>query len=101
MAQYYKVDNRLLNEEEYNEHCVGLWAVCLFFATAIYCGYQLHGVIPHEWMKEARFAALIIPSVIAGAIEVSSTNALSDIFVIRVYIPCWSLFVPSLLSFPL
>jgi hypothetical protein len=29
MAQYYKVDNRLLNEEEYNEHCVGLWAVCL------------------------------------------------------------------------
>ncbi|MCB1558608.1 MAG: hypothetical protein KDJ50_06770 [Alphaproteobacteria bacterium] len=68
MAQYYKVDNRLLNEEEYNEHCVGLWAVCLFFATAIYCGYQLHGVIPHEWMKEARFAALIIPSVIAGAI---------------------------------
>ncbi|MFA7253890.1 MAG: hypothetical protein WC107_05025 [Patescibacteria group bacterium] len=68
MAQYYKVDNRLLNEEEYNEHCVGLWAVCLFFATAIYCGYQLHGVIPHEWMKEARFAALIIPSVIAGGI---------------------------------
>lgn len=36
MAQYYKVDNRPLNEEEYNEHCVGLWAVCLFFATAIY-----------------------------------------------------------------
>lgn len=68
MAQYYKVDNRLLNEEEYNEHCVGLWAVCLFFATAIYCGYQLHGVIPHEWMKEARFAALIVPSVIVGGI---------------------------------
>ena len=68
MAQYYKVDNRLLNEEEYNEHCVGLWAVCLFFATAIYCGYQLHGVIPHEWMKEARFAALIVPSIIAGGI---------------------------------
>jgi tetrahydromethanopterin S-methyltransferase subunit D len=68
MAQYYKVDNRFLNEEEYNEHCVGLWAVCLFFATAIYCGYQLHGVIPHEWAKEMRFAALVVPSVITGAI---------------------------------
>ncbi|MDD3020665.1 MAG: hypothetical protein PHX61_06755 [Alphaproteobacteria bacterium] len=39
MAQFYKVDNRLLNEEEYNEHCVGLWAVCLFFVTAIYSNY--------------------------------------------------------------
>ncbi|OFW86931.1 MAG: hypothetical protein A3B66_07350 [Alphaproteobacteria bacterium RIFCSPHIGHO2_02_FULL_46_13] len=68
MAQFYKVDNRLLNEEEYNEHCVGLWAVCLFFVTAIYCGYQLHGVIPHEWMKELRFATLIILSVIAGGL---------------------------------
>lgn len=68
MAQFYKVDNRLLNEEEYNEHCVGLWAVCLFFATAIFCGYQLHGVIPHEWMKELRFVALIVPSAIAGGV---------------------------------
>lgn len=68
MAQYYKVDNRLLNEEEYNEHCVGLWVVCLFLATAIYCGYQLHGVIPHEWIKELRFVTLIIPSVIAGGV---------------------------------
>ena len=80
MALYYKVDNRLLNEEEYNEHCVGLWAVCLFFVTAIYCGYQLHGVIPHEWMKEARFAALIVPSVIAGGIAARFAGFVRGVF---------------------
>ena len=51
MAQYYKVDNRFLNEEEYNEHCVGLWAVCLFIGGAILCGYYLHGMIPADWAK--------------------------------------------------
>lgn len=66
MAQFYKVDNSLLSEEEYNEHCVGLWAVCLFIGGAIFCGYQLHEVIPYKWIKEARFAALVIPSIVAG-----------------------------------
>lgn len=83
MAQYYKVDNRLLNEEEYNEHCVGLWAVCLFFATAIYCGYQLHGVIPHEWMKEIRFVALIVPSVIAGGVAARFAGFIRGVFFVR------------------
>lgn len=84
MAQFYKVDNRLLNEEEYNEHCVGLWAVCLFFATAVYCGYQLHGVIPHEWMKEARFAALIIPSIVAGVVVAKLAGFIRGVFFVGV-----------------
>lgn len=84
MAQYYKVDNRLLNEEEYNEHCAGLWAVCLFFATAVYCGYQLHGVIPHEWMKEARFAALIIPSIVAGVVVAKLAGFIRGVFFVGV-----------------
>ncbi len=82
MAQYYKVDNRLLNEEEYNEHCIGFWAVCLFFATAIYCGYRLHGVIPHEWVKGMRFAALIVPSVVAGIIAVRLAGFIRGAFFI-------------------
>jgi hypothetical protein len=68
VAQYYKVDNRLLNEEEYNEHCVGLWAVCLFIGGSIFCGYYLHEMIPADWEKEIRFAALVIPSVIVGIV---------------------------------
>lgn len=68
MVQYYKVDNRLLNEEEYNEHCVGLWAVCLFFVAAILCGYLLYGLIPADWAKELRFAFLVVPAVISGLI---------------------------------
>lgn len=95
MAQYYKVDNRLLNEEEYNEHCVGLWAVCLFFATAVYCGYQLHGVIPHEWMKEARFAALIVPSVIAGGIAARFAGFIRGMFFVSIALG----FIGSLLWF--
>jgi hypothetical protein len=77
MAQYYKVDNRLLNEEEYNEHCVGLWAVCLFIGGAILCGYYLHGMIPADWAKELRFAALVIPSVVVGVypVRTSWTNS--------------------------
>ena len=80
MVQYYKVDNRLLNEEEYNEHCIGLWAVCLFFATAIYCGYQLHGVIPQGWERGIRFAALVIPSFIAGSIAARFAGFIRGVF---------------------
>jgi hypothetical protein len=80
MAQYYKVDNRLLSEEEYNVHCVGLWAVCLFFTTAIYCGFQLYGVIPHEWMKELRFTVLIVPSIIAGGVAARFAGFIRGIF---------------------
>lgn len=86
MAQYYKVDNRLLNEEEYNEHCVSLWAVCLFFATAIYCGYQLHGMIPVEWEKEMRFATLVIPSVIAGIVAAKFAGFIRGAFFVALAI---------------
>ena len=86
MAQFYKVDNRILNEEEYNEHCVGLWAVCLFFAAAIYCGYQLHGVIPHEWIKELRFAALVIPSIIAGGLVARFAGFVREVFFLALVI---------------
>ena len=68
MAQFYKVDNRLLNEDEYNEHCVGLWAVCLFIGSAIFCGYHLHGMIPVEWAKGWRFVALILPCLLVGGV---------------------------------
>lgn len=80
MAQYYKVDNRLLNEEEYNEHCVGVWAVCLFFGAAIFCGYQLHGIIPTEWAKELRFASLILPSIMAGGIAARYAHIVRNLF---------------------
>lgn len=95
MAQYYKVDNRLLNEEEYNEHCVGLWAVCLFFATAIYCGCQLHSVIPHEWTKEVRFVALVIPSVIVGGIAARFAEFIRGMFFVSIALG----FIGSLLWF--
>lgn len=99
MAQYYKVDNRILNEEEYNEHCVSVWAVCLFFGGAIFCGYHLHGIIPAEWMKEARFAALFIPSIIAGGIAARFAGFIRGAFfvvlvVAFIYAACmwmWSL----------
>ncbi len=84
MAQYYKVDNRLLNEEEYKEHCVSVWAVCLFFATAIYCGYQLHEIIPDVWMKEARFALLVVPSVIAGTIAARFAKFIRGVFFVSI-----------------
>ncbi len=80
MAQFYKVDNRLLSEEEYNEHCVGLWAVCLFIGCAIFCGYHLHGMIPAEWEKEMRFVALVIPSVIAGVIAARFAGFIRGVF---------------------
>lgn len=80
MAQYYKVDNRLLNEEEYNEHCVGLWAVCLFIGGAIFCGYHLHGIIPADWEKGWRFVALILPCVVVGGVLARFANVLRNLF---------------------
>ena len=84
MAQFYKVDNRLLNEEEYNEHCIGIWAVCLFFAVAFFCGVQLHEIIPQDWAKEVRFAALLIPSILAGIIVAMFAKFIRGIFFIGV-----------------
>ena len=80
MAQFYKVDNRLLNEEEYNEHCIGLWAVCLFIGGALFCGYHLHGMIPADWEKGWRFVALIAPSVIAGGIAARFAGFIRGVF---------------------
>jgi len=79
MAQYYKVDNRILNEEEYNEHCVSVWAVCLFFGGAIFCGYHLHGIIPNEWEKEWRFVALILPCIFVGGILARLANLVRNL----------------------
>ena len=79
MAQYYKVDNRLLNEEEYNEHCIGLWAVCLFIGGAIFCGYHLHGIIPADWEKGVRFVALILPCVVVGGILARFANVVRNL----------------------
>lgn len=84
MAQFYKVDNRLLNEEEYNEHCIGIWAVCLFFAVAVFCGVQLHEIIPQDWAKGVRFAALLIPSILAGIIVAMFAKFIRGIFFIGV-----------------
>jgi hypothetical protein len=80
MAQFYKVDNRLLNEEEYNEHCIGLWAVCLFIGGAIFCGYYLHGMIPADWAKEWRFVALILPCILVGGILARFANLVRNLF---------------------
>lgn len=80
MAQYYKVDNRLLNEEEYNEHCIGLWAVCLFIGGAILCGYYLHGIIPAEWAKECRFGALVFPCILVGGVLARFANLVRNLF---------------------
>ena len=80
MAQYYKVDNRLLNEEEYNEHCIGLWAVCLFIGGAILCGYYLHGIIPAEWAKEWRFGALVFPCILVGGVLARFANLVRNLF---------------------
>ncbi len=79
MAQYYKVDNRLLNEEEYNEHCIGLWAVCLFIGGAVFCGYHLHGMIPAEWEKGWRFVALILPCIVVGGVLARFANLVRNL----------------------
>lgn len=79
MAQYYKVDNRLLNEEEYNEHCIGLWAVCLFIGGAIFCGYHLYGMIPADWEKGWRFVALILPCVVVGGLLARFANVVRNL----------------------
>lgn len=80
MAQFYKVDNRLLNEEEYNEHCIGLWAVCLFIGGAIFCGYYLHGMMPADWAKEWRFVVLVFPCIFVGGVLAKFANLIRNLF---------------------
>lgn len=84
MAQFYKVDNQILNEEEYQEHCIGFWAVCLFVSGATFCGYLLHGMIPAEWAKELRFAALVIPCILVGGILARFAKFIRGVFYIGV-----------------
>jgi len=40
----------------------------LTIGGAIFCGCHLLGVIPHEWEKGVRFAALILPCIVVGGL---------------------------------
>jgi hypothetical protein len=68
MAQYYKVDNRILDEEEYASEKLFFWGFWLFILGSIMSGIYIHDNLPEDWSKEAKFAALLFSSLVVGGI---------------------------------
>ena len=56
---YYKVDQTILDQGEYDNHIDELWGGFLFLIGAIAAGILIHKGMPEEWPKELRFIAII------------------------------------------
>lgn len=68
MSAYYKVDNRILTEAEYEAERNWVWGFWLFILGAGVCGHFIYEHIPADWIKEVRFGALISGSILCGSL---------------------------------
>ncbi|MDY0096208.1 MAG: hypothetical protein RBT80_26225 [Candidatus Vecturithrix sp.] len=68
MSAYYKVDNRILSESEYEAERNWIWGFWLFIIGALACGNFIFDHIPQEWSKEMRFGILVLGSIMSGLI---------------------------------
>lgn len=65
---YYKVGDRILSPEEYEEDGVHKWALALFIIGALLAGSAVNSFLPDDWPKYIRFPAVILAGGFAGAI---------------------------------
>ncbi len=89
MAQY-RVDNRILSEEEYKDERTHLWAAALFVPGALIVGHQAHEVLPHEWSRAFRFFLIILASVIGGGVPALLAGHIRPCFYGRWLAALWS-----------
>ncbi len=62
----YKVGDRLLTAEEYDQEVVFKWKIGLFVIGAAIAGFATYGFLPSGWEKWARFAIVIISGLAGG-----------------------------------
>lgn len=67
MAQY-KVGERILSQEEYNEDKIQKWGLSLFIIGAVLCGVAVHASIPADWSKIIKFALIIVSGMAGGSV---------------------------------
>lgn len=67
MAQY-KVGERILSQEEYNEDKIQKWGLFLFIIGAVLCGVAVHASIPADWSKIIKFALIIVSGMAGGSV---------------------------------
>lgn len=67
MAQY-KVGDRILSQEEYDEDKIQKWGFALFIIGAVLCGIAAHASIPAEWAKVVKFGLILLSGMIGGTI---------------------------------
>lgn len=65
---HYKVGDRILSQEEYEEDGVHKWALALFIIGALLAGAAVNSFLPDDWSKYIRFPAIILAGGFAGAV---------------------------------
>lgn len=76
---YYKVGDRLLSQEEYDEDSLHKWALGLFIGGALLTGAAVLSWLPVEWPKYVRFPIVVLTGGIAGGVGAYFTHLIRDI----------------------
>ena len=65
---HYRVGDRILSREEYEEDSIQKWGLALFIIGALIAGSAIHTFLPAEWPKYLRFISIILTGCVGGAI---------------------------------
>lgn len=65
---HYKVGDRILSQEEYEEDNIHKWGLVLFVIVALFAGSAMNSILPDEWPKYVRFPVVILVGGVAGTI---------------------------------
>ena len=64
----YKVGDRILSQEEYEDDKIQKWGLVLFVMGAVFGGIAAHASIPADWAKAVKFALIIASGIASGAV---------------------------------
>lgn len=76
----YRVGNRFLSEEEYQQEVASQWAGFLFLGGCIAMGMLLHNAMPDSWPKFIRFMVIIIGGGAAGFVLAHFARYIRELF---------------------
>jgi hypothetical protein len=65
---HYRVGDRILSQEEYEEDGVHKWALLLFIIGALLAGSAMNSFLSEDWSKYIRFPVVILTGGFAGAV---------------------------------
>lgn len=63
---YYKVGDRILSSEEWDDEVFFKWQIALFIIGAVVVGWGITSTVPDEWPKYIRFPLAVVSALLGG-----------------------------------